>query len=307
MRRPGGQGDDLEGRRHAAVGLAEFLRIDRGGARQRGAARRGPAARDEGVALAHAAQVAHQREGVGIGHRDGVDVGHRQREVGALQQGAGRAHLGEGRDPGADARLLGQLGLHQRGAQLGKGLAAEQGAEEQAVGLERLANLNQRPGQVVDPVQAKHAHDQVEAARPERQGLLVGGQGRPAGRRRGPGHGRREIALDQGLDPAAAPERAPQRAAVAAKVERHGEFSGHVVQALGQALGDLREQKIVRGQIHRGAVAAPAQQAPVEDVERVAHGTALVMARLWRNSGARQSLPRTPPPRAVAGVSGALV
>ena len=70
----------------------------------------------------------------------------------------------------------------------------------------------------------------------------------------------------------------------------------------GQGLGGLGDRKVVGGQMRRGAVAAPAQQAPIEEVERVAHGTALVMAGLWRNGRLRQSLPR-----AAAGLSGSSV
>ena len=67
---------------------------------------------------------------------DPVGVDHRQREPGALQQRAQVRHIREGSDARASPSLDLLLGRQQRLAQLGQRAAAQQGGQEQAVGLQ---------------------------------------------------------------------------------------------------------------------------------------------------------------------------
>ena len=79
-----------------------------------------------------------------VAHGDPVDVGHRQGEAGALQQAGGVVGVGEGRDARAGAAAAAPARPSVSAcAQLGQGRAAEDRAEEEAVGLQRLADLDQ--------------------------------------------------------------------------------------------------------------------------------------------------------------------
>ena len=105
-----------------------------------------PAPFHHGIGLSHGAQIGHELEHVGVGDGDGVRIHHRQGEARAGEQVAGVAHVDERRHPRRHAAGRLHFRFHQRGAQFAQGLAAEQGGEEQAVGLERAANLHQRAG-----------------------------------------------------------------------------------------------------------------------------------------------------------------
>ena len=72
---------------------------------------------------------------MGVAHPDDVRIGHRQGEARPLQQPSDIAQIGEGRDARARAALDLRFGLGEGLAQLGQGRAAEQRADEQAVGL----------------------------------------------------------------------------------------------------------------------------------------------------------------------------
>ena len=90
----------------------------------------------------------------GIAHRQPVDIGHRQREARALQQRAHVAQVGERRNARRDAVLDLGFGGREGLAQFGQRVAADERREQQAVGLQRAANLDKRAGEIVDELQA---------------------------------------------------------------------------------------------------------------------------------------------------------
>ena len=142
------------------------------------------------IGRAHAAQIAHQRKNRLVAHGQPVGIDHRQSEAGALQQRAQLAQIGERRDPRRDAAFDLAFGLREGFAQFGEAVAADQRRQQQAVRLQRAADLDQRAGQIIDELQRQRRHDQIERAVGERQGLLVGGDAqrriaRPGGRRGG--------------------------------------------------------------------------------------------------------------------------
>ena len=164
-RRPAGQEDHLEGRADPAVGVGRSGRRRwrrRGRAGSAGIGRRRRSCWH--VGLAHGAQVAHQRQRRGVADVVAAAVGDRQREAGALQQAAEVADLAHRRDARAEAAEGLDLGLGERGAQLGQGLAAEERGEEQAVGPERAAGLDELADRVVRPVQREGVDDEVVGA-----------------------------------------------------------------------------------------------------------------------------------------------
>ena len=172
MGRPAGEIDDLERRAHPTARRREALAVKLEGAGQHRAAQ-APGPVEKGRRLAHGAQVVQQRQRIGIVHRQRVAIGHRQREAGALKQPRGVENVGERRNPRRGA--AGHLGLRgdQAGAQLRQRRPAEERAEEHAVGLQGPADLDERAGQVVDPVQRQWRDDQVDGPVLERQALLV--------------------------------------------------------------------------------------------------------------------------------------
>ena len=195
---PRGHEHDVEGRRHAALGIAELVLVDR---HRRAPASAGAAARPRRRSSALPSPIRPSsrisRSGSAVAHGDPVDIDHRQREARPLQQRAGIAHVREGRDPQADAAFAFELGLRQRLAQLGQGLAAGHGGEQQPIGRQAAAQLRQRAGQVVDPVQHHRAEDEIEPVRRERQRLGVGDDAQAGAGQ----HGRRVVGRHQQLDP----------------------------------------------------------------------------------------------------------
>ena len=103
-----------------------------------------------------------------------VHVGDRQRKARALQQRAEIAQVGERRDARRHAAFDFGLGLRERLTQFGQAVAADHRGEEQAVGLERAANLDQRARQIVDELQGQRRHHEIERGVAKRQRLLVG-------------------------------------------------------------------------------------------------------------------------------------
>ena len=106
----------------------------------------------------------------GVAHGQRLDIGDRQREAGADQQVARRAHVDLRVEPRGGPVAL---GLAERGAQRGQAAAADERAEEQAVGAQHAADQRQRAGQVVDLVEHARADHQVEAGVGEGQPVLV--------------------------------------------------------------------------------------------------------------------------------------
>ena len=133
-----------------------------------------------------------RRERAFVFDLDRLAVGHRQGKARALQQARGVAQIGERRDARAEAALDLAFRRGQRLAQLPQGGAAQHGAQQQPVGLQDAADLDQGAGQVVDPMQVHRAQHQVEALlprtagtprRPPPPGRARGGQSPRRGRR----------------------------------------------------------------------------------------------------------------------------
>ena len=120
------------------------------------------------------AQVAHQSEDRIVAHRQPVAVDHRQREAGALHERAQFTQISEWRNARRDAALDLAFGGGEGLAQFGQAVAADQRGQQQAVGLQRAADLDQRAGQVVDELQRQCGDDEIERAVGKRQRLLVG-------------------------------------------------------------------------------------------------------------------------------------
>src|SRR6476659_939375 len=170
--------DDLEARSDSAVGRAvtgdvNFLRALERAARQW----RLPPRRHD-VAAAERSDLAHQRAWAWIGHGEKLGVGHRQREARALEKRAVLAHIGEGRDTGACPAMQLGFGLDQHLSKLLQRPAAKGRAHEQPVGAKAPANLDERPGEIVDAVERKARDHEAEAHFLERQHLLIADHGR---------------------------------------------------------------------------------------------------------------------------------
>ena len=113
-----------------------------------------------------------------------LDIGDGQRETGPLQQRAGIAHVGEGRDARAGAAIELDLSGKQALAQLGERAAAGKSAEEQAVGLQRAADLDQRARNVIRFMQRQQRDGEVDALRLERDVVEAADKARLAGQKR---------------------------------------------------------------------------------------------------------------------------
>ena len=147
--------------------------------------------------------------------------------------------------------------------------AAQHGAQEQAVGFQDAADLDQRAGQVVDPVERHGAHHQVEAVGGEGQRLLVGHHGGAGGAL---GERLAEVAADELPDGRPMAEYRGDLVAMAAEIERQVEVPAHVVQPFDEALGNLALEEGLALPAARRAVAPPAQHGAVEDQEGVGSG-----------------------------------
>jgi len=129
-----------------------------------------------GVGLAHRPEIPHQLPGIGIIDGDAVAIDDRQSEAGALQQAGEIARIGERRDARAGTILDLAFGFEQRDAQRPERLSGEEIDEQQPVRLQDVAQLQQRAGQIVDPVKGEAAGDEIEARRREGQGFEIDGE-----------------------------------------------------------------------------------------------------------------------------------
>src|SRR5262245_23015169 len=263
MRRPAGEPDHLHGRADATVGIGKTLGINLHHARQRRALERPLAALAQRIGCAHAAQIVHQRQRRGVAHPDPVAVGDRQRKSRPLQQRAQLAYVGKGSDPRRDPLLDLGFGGGEGLPQLAQGVAADQRREQQAVRLERAADLDERPWQVVDELERERRHHEIERAVVERQRLLVGGDGkRPrAGEKAGAGQ---RVGCDDAADLSAPGKRAAHGVSRGAEIDRTVEAAQHRRQAIGQVLRHALDQER-RGPERRRPRAARAQEVAVED------------------------------------------
>ena len=139
----------------------------------------------------------------------------------ALQQRPQVPHVGEGGDAGARPALHLLLGRQQGGAQLAQRAAAEQGGQQQPVGLQGAADLDERARQIVDEVQRQARDDQVERLVAERQRFLVGPHARG-------------LALREQARPRARPRSPSRRPAPAAAGARRGRDSAPRLRATGK-------------------------------------------------------------------------
>ncbi len=160
--------------------------IQHGRARQQGPRQRRLVTQGQSVRAAHGAQVAEELEQMGVAHREWLDVGHGKREAGALQQTAERAQVRERSDARTGAALDLDLGRRETVPHLRQRRAAEQTAEEQAIGFQGTPHLDERSRQVVDGMQCLDRDDEVEALRREGLLFLVGHEAPPATGSQGP-------------------------------------------------------------------------------------------------------------------------
>lgn len=132
---------------------------------------------EDGVGLAHVAQVGHELPHAGVVDRDFVRVDRGQREACAVQErrGIGGAcmsvhkpacqltdHGGDAVRNATPALLFGEL---QARAELEQRVASEHGGDEHAVRPEQVLRLREGADNVADPVQAAGADDRVHLVR----------------------------------------------------------------------------------------------------------------------------------------------
>src|SRR4051812_7891500 len=86
-----------------------------------------------------------------------------KREARALKERAIIPDIGEGRDARARAASQFGLGLDQRLAKLLQRPAAERRGDEQTIGAQRAADLDERAGEIVDAVKSKARYYEIEA------------------------------------------------------------------------------------------------------------------------------------------------
>ena len=181
--------------------------------------------------------------------------------------------------------------------QLPQGPAAEQGRQQQPVGLQDMAQLQERAGQVVGPVQAERAHDQVEAAGAERQRLGLADQAHAVLAGEAPGRVERD---DVGRLPGLG-QQFGQAAVAGTQVQHPDEAMAHVVQSVGQPFlhGTVQEARIGREQ--RRALAMTAHGGAVEDDDVVAHDGGLWTGRSPAAKLAAMNTDETATPTWLAG------
>ena len=121
-------------------------------------------------------------------------------------------------------------------------VAAEHRGEQQSVGLQGAADLQQRAGQVVDEMQREPRHDEVERLIGERQRLLVGLHARAVALRQQAGRG---LHVDHHLDARHAAQPPSEQAVIGAEIERDGKPAVDRRQTLDEVVGDAGEQEVV--------------------------------------------------------------
>ena len=228
------------------------------------------------IAFAHCAELAHQRQRVVVLDVDGLAVRHRQGKARALQQAGRVAQIGERRDTRAEAAFDLALGRAQRLAQLPQRGAAQHRAEEEAVWLQDAADLDQRAGQVVHPMQVHRAQHEIEAGGGERQRFFVGDQRRTVGIA---GKAEAEIGAHECSDRLGAPQHFGDLIAMAAEVERQRKGPAHVGQSLDEAARDLALEEGLAIPAARGPFAAQTQHVAVEDQQGIGRRHGLYVGR----------------------------
>ena len=270
VRAPTAHVNHLESRAHPPVAKAGEIPVGRNHALERPPPERRPAPAHQRVGLGHGAEIGQKPPRGFISNGKDIVVDDRQREAGALEERPGIGDPGERRDVGGDAALLGEVGGEKRLAELGQGVAAKPRRQQQPVGPEQAADLNERAGEVVGGMKKEGREDEIEAIAGEGEKLLIGDDQRGTGSVL-PGeaeHRAREVGRDQAIDPAAGECGHGQAAVAGAEVEREREAAVDVGQAIAEAERDLGEQEAGAAQAG-GAVAGAPDGNPIEDERRV--------------------------------------
>ena len=133
-------------------------------------------------------------------------------------------------------------------------------------GFKDAAQLDQRAGQVGDPMQCQGADREVEARVAKRHQLGVGGDPQAGGLRQEAEGG---LGGDDEFDTRPQRQRLRQPALTRAEIEHCPKSPADIVEAVGQPLGDFGMQKIDAA-LPRGALAVQAPGAAVEQHDRLA-------------------------------------
>lgn len=200
------------------------------------------------VGLGGTAQVGHQGEQVWMGDGDGFAIRYGQGEAGALEQAAGIADIDKGSDARGDAAVALGLGGGEDAAEFVQGCAAWQHGHKQAVRFQDALDLGEGAGEVVDPVQAEDADDDIDAVFSEGKDFFVGDEG-------GVGLGQ-HIAGDVTLGAVALLQHGAQDIAVGAELDNGREWAGDEVEGFHQTFGGFTVQEVVLCEVRQGACAA---------------------------------------------------
>ena len=225
----------------------------------------------ERLTFGHILDIAHEGVDVVVAGGDVADIGDRQSESGAREQIAERADIGE-RDHVRGCPLTGfAFGSKQTGAQFVQGSGGEHNGEENAIGLEGLANLREAAGQIIDPVERQDAGDEIEALRTQGQGFFIGDEGG------GLICEAREVPSEVGLEPVFDFLRLGERCcAMPSYVERGVEVARDEVQSFGHVFGEMIKEEATRGVFAPGnflsdVLAAAAHEAAVKYRAGIGH------------------------------------
>ena len=177
-----------------------------------------------------------------------------------MQKRAELAHIGERRDARRRAALDLAFSRGKCLAQFAEAGAADQRRQQQTVGLERAADLDQRAGQIIYKLQRQAGDNQIERGIRERHGFFIGGDANKIGRK----PTRVGLGRNDEPDPPRFSERAAHRIVRRAEIDRERKLPRHRRETLGHVGGDPVEQKRLRPE-RRSAGPASAQQGAVED------------------------------------------
>ena len=151
------------------------------------------------------------------------------------------ANVGKRSDARRRAILDLALGLSESLAQFGQRVASRQRGEQQAVGSERVAHLEEGTRQVVDELECERRHHQIDRSFAERQRLFVGRHGKLA-----IGHaaaGNRHVGRDDRTNLAAGGKHLAHGIGWRTEIDGAGEVAKHGGEAIGQILRDTLDQE----------------------------------------------------------------
>lgn len=231
---------------------------------------------DDGVGGAEGAKIGEQRHHIPIPHRQHVAVDNRQGESRPLKQGAGVAHVEEGRHSRTDTAVHLEFRIGEAVAEFLKRLAAEHGGEKQPVRPQGGADLGESARKIIHPLQHQCAQHEIETRRPERQRLLVADDLQPRRRQQTTA---RDVTMDERAHALSVAQELGQTIVRASKIENVGERASDVPQSFAETVAGGVEQKGAFAVRRADRVAPPTQQATVKDDDRIS-GHALP-ARSW--------------------------